>query len=129
MTNRFQSNYYYNSTSINLPVRSSNTAELIGYARGGLGKIYKKDCQYKKVGILLNDLGPEDEIQANFFDMVDRSRSKKLMRAIDGINGCMGAGAIQYGAVGLSQNQKWQTSFNLRSGAYTTRWDQLLEVG
>ncbi len=129
MTNRFQEDYYYNSISTNLPVRTSDTAELIGYARDGLRKIYKKGCQYKKVGILLNDLGPENEIQASFFDTVDRSRSKKLMKAIDSINGDMGSGVIQYGSVGLSHNQSWKTSFNQRSGSYTTHWDQLLEVG
>ncbi len=128
MSNRFQENYYYNSTSTILPVRTSDTAELIGYARAGLTKIYKKGCYYKKVGILLKDLGPEDGIQANFFDTIDRVRSKKLMQAVDGINGCMGAGVIQYGAVGLSKNQRWKTSFNQKSGAYTSNWDQLLEV-
>ena len=129
MTNRFQEGYYYNSNTINLPVRSSDTAELIGYVRDGLRKIYKKGCRYKKVGILLNDLGPEGAVQANFFDKFDRGRSKKLMQAIDGINGYMGSGVIQYGAVGLSRNQGWKTSFNQRSGAYTTNWEQLLEVG
>jgi DNA polymerase V len=128
MTNRFKNDYYYNSTSVNLSVRTSDTAELIGYARDGLKKVYKKGCQYKKVGILLNDLGPEEAVQASFFDTVDRERSQKLMRAIDGINGDMGSGVIQYGAVGLSQNQSWKTSFNQRSGSYTTHWGELLEV-
>jgi DNA polymerase V len=129
MTNRFQEDYYYNSTSINLPVRSSDTAELIGYALDGLRKIYKKGCQYKKAGILLNDLGPEEAVQASFFDTVDRERSRKLMQTIDGINSDMGSGIIQYGAVGLSQNQNWKTSFNMRSGSYTTHWGELLVVG
>jgi len=128
MTNRFREDYYYNSTTIRLPVSTSDTAELIGYVRDGLGKIYKKGCQYKKVGILLNDLGPEDAVQANFFDTLDRARSKKLMQTIDVINRDMGSGIIQYGAVGLSHNQRWQTSFNQRSRSYTTHWEQLLEV-
>lgn len=129
MTNRFKEDYYYNSVSTNLPVRTSDTAELIGYVRAGLGKIYKKWCQYKKVGILLNDLGPENVIQASFFDRVDRLRARRLMQAVDGINGYMGSGVIQYGAVGLSHNQSWRGSCDHRSGSYTTHWDQLLEVG
>jgi DNA polymerase V len=129
MSNRFQEDYYYNSSTINLPVRTSDTPELIGYVRDGLRNIYKKGCRYKKVGILLSNLGPEDAVQANFLDTLDRARSKKLMQTIDVINRDMGSGVIQYGAVGLSHNQSWQTSFNLRSGSYTTHWDQLLEVG
>ena len=128
MTNRFKENYYYKSTAINLPVRTNDTSELIGYARDGLRKIYKKGCQYKKAGILLNDLGSESLVQANFFDTVNRVRSKKLMKAVDTINGGMGSCAIQYGAVGLSHNQSWKTAFNLRSKSYTTHWEQLLEV-
>jgi len=128
MTNRFQENYYYNSTTINLPVRTSDTPELIRYAREGLRKIYKKGCQYKKAGILFNDLGYEELVQASFFDAVDRIRSKKLMKAVDVINGDMGSGIIQYGAVGLSHDQNWKTAFNQRSRFFTTHWDQLLEV-
>ena len=78
---------------------------------------------------MLSNLGPEDAVQANFLDTVDRVRSRKLMQAVDVINGDMGSGVIQYGAVGLSHNQAWKTSFNQRSGSYTTHWDQLLEVG
>jgi DNA polymerase V len=129
MTNRFKKDYRYNSISINLPVRSSDTAELIGYARDGLERIHKKGCQYKKAGILLNDLGPEEEVQANFFDTIDRKRSRKLMQTIDEVNRNMGSDTLQYGAVGLSRNQSWKTSFNMRSKSYTTCWDQLPEVG
>ncbi|MCK5782968.1 MAG: Y-family DNA polymerase [Desulfobacterales bacterium] len=128
MTNRFQENYYYNSTTINFPVRTSDTSELIRYAREGLRAIYKKGYQYKKAGILLNDLGSESLIQASFFDKVDRVRSKKLMTAVDAINSDMGSDVIQYGAVGLSHNQSWKTAFKQRSKSYTTHWDQLLEV-
>ncbi|MCD6533686.1 MAG: Y-family DNA polymerase [Deltaproteobacteria bacterium] len=128
MTNRFKDDYYYNSVTIKLPVQTNNTAELIGYAQEGLKKIYKKGVQYKKAGILLNDLGSEAMVQANFFDTVDRARAKKLMQAVDTINFTMGSGAIQYGAVGLARNQNWKTAFNLRSKAYTTQWDHLVEV-
>ena len=128
MTNRFKEDYYYNSVTIKLPVQTNDTSELIRYAQDGLKKIYKKEGRYKKAGILLNDLGSEALIQANFFDTVDRIRSKKLMQALDTINSTMGSGVIQYGAVGLAHNQSWKTAFNQRSRSYTTHWDHLLEV-
>ena len=128
MTNRFKEDYYYNSVAVNLPVRTNDTSELISYAQQGLREIYKKGGHYKKTGILLHDLGSESLVQANFFDTVDRIRSKKLMQAVDTINFDMGSGAIQYGAFGLDHNQSWKTSFNQRSRSYTTHWDHLLEV-
>jgi len=127
-TSRFRENYYRSSTAVKLPVQTSDTAELIGYAGDGLRKIYKAGCRYKKAGILLSGLSPENLVQASFLDVVDRERSKKLMRAIDLINDEMGAGVVQYGAVGCSRGQGWKTAFRHRSPSYTTRWDQLPEV-
>lgn len=128
MTNRFKENYYYNSTTIALPVRTNNTPELIKYAQEALRKIYKKGCRYRKAGILLNDLGSEKMVQANLFDTVDRPRAKRLMLAVDEINSEIGPGTIAYGAVGLACNQRWETTFRQRSKSYTTNWQQLLEV-
>jgi len=128
MTNRFKDNYYYKSSTINLPVQSSYTAELIGYARKGLKEIFKKGHQYKKAGIMFNDLKLEDYVQASFFDIVDRVRSRKIMKAVDAINFYIGPGTVQYGAVGLAHNQNWKTAFNQRSKSYTTHWNQLLEI-
>ena len=128
LTNRFKESHYYNSAAINLPVRSNDTAELIRHARAGLRKIYKKGYRYKKAGILLNDLGSENLVQASFFDTVDRGRSKKLMQAVDTINSARGPGVIRYGAVGLTHNQSWKTVFKQRSKSYTTHWEELLEV-
>ncbi len=128
MTNRFKDDYYYNSVTLKLPVPSNDTPELIHYAQQGLKNIYKKGGHYKKAGILLQDLGSADLVQANFFDTVNRSRSKKLMQTVDAINGEMGSGAIAYGAVGLGDKQNWKTAFKQRSRSYTTDWGELLEV-
>jgi len=128
LTSRFNEDYYHNSATINLPVRSNDTSELIHAARKGLREIYKSGYRYKKAGILLNDLGPENLIQGSLFDSIDRNRSKKLMRVLDEINCGMGAGMIRYGAVGTDRGQSWKTSFKQRSKSYTTRWDNLLEV-
>ena len=128
MTNRFKDDYYYNSVTIKLSVQTNDTSELISYAQRGLREIYKKGGCYKKAGILLNDLGLETQVQASFFDTVNRPRSKKLMQAVDVINCEMGSGAIKYGAVGLCRNPNWKTAFNQRSKSYTTHWEHLLEV-
>ncbi|HDS16115.1 MAG TPA: Y-family DNA polymerase [Proteobacteria bacterium] len=128
MTNRFKDYSPYHSTTINLPVPSNYTAELIAYAKKGLREIYRQGQGYKKAGILLSDLRPETGVQAAFFDEIDRDKAGGLMRVLDLINGTMGSGTIRYGAVGLSRDQSWKTVFNLRSRAYTTKWGELPEV-
>ncbi|MBI9017329.1 MAG: Y-family DNA polymerase [Phycisphaerae bacterium] len=118
---------YYDSQSVELPVTSSDTGELIHYALGCLTKIYRKGYKFKKAGVLLEQLIDKDRVQLNLFDDVDRGRSGKLMNVIDKINS-MQSNAISYGAAGIEQKQKWKTKFQMRSGRYTTRWDELAVV-
>ncbi|MCK5681615.1 Y-family DNA polymerase, partial [bacterium] len=128
MTNRFQSDYYYNSTTFNIMVKSCDTPELIGCAKEGLKKIYREGYRYKKAGILLQELSSKDSVQASFFDAVDRQRSEKLMYAVDAVNREIGSEMLKYGAVGLTPKPSWKTTFNQRSRSYTTCWEQLPEV-
>ncbi len=129
MTNRFKKErYYYNMTTIRLPVPTSDTSELIQYAHRGLTEIYKKGYLYKKAGVMFTDLAPETQVQTNFLDSIDRIHSNRLMKALDNINEKMGSSTLKYAAVGLSGKKKWQTVFNHRSRSYTTNWNQLLEV-
>jgi len=129
MTNRFnKERYYYNMTTIRLPVSTSDTSELIQYAHGGLIEIYKKGYLYKKAGVMFRDLVSETQVQTNFLDSIDRIHSNRIMQALDNINVKMGPSTLKYAAVGLRGNKKWQTVFDHRSQSYTTNWNQLLEV-
>jgi DNA polymerase V len=129
MTNRFKrENQYFNLKTLKLPVSTSDTSELIHYAHLCLKEIYRKGYLYKKVGVMFNDLVPENQIQLNLFDVRDRNRSMKLMKALDNINIEMGSSTLKYASVGLNQNQVWKTKFEHRSQSYTTNWNQLLEV-
>jgi DNA polymerase V len=128
MTNRFREDDYYHSATINLPVRSSYTAELIGYALKGLRRIYHRGRGYKKAGILLGDLGPEERVQASFFDTVDRPQAQRLMRALDAVNDRLGCGTVRYGIAGFADNPAWKPSGRRLSKACTTSWQRLPEV-
>lgn len=129
MTNRFKKErFYFNLETINLPVPTNDTSELIQYACEGLRAIYRKGHRYKRAGVMFKDLVWCGSIQAGLFDVKDRKRSKKLMQSLDNINTKMGAGTLKYAAAGLGHNQKWKTVFQRRSPAYTTNWNQLLEV-
>ncbi len=58
---------YYNSTTIELPSWTSVTTKLIHQAFYGLDSIYKSGFEYKKCGIILNDIIPKSESQLDFF--------------------------------------------------------------
>ncbi|MCF7958167.1 MAG: Y-family DNA polymerase [Phycisphaerae bacterium] len=127
-TNIFKKNElrYSNCQTTGLPVATNDTGELIRYGLAGLRKIYRPGCRFKKAGVFLEQLVPETHVQGHLFDEVDREKQKRLMQAVDRINGEMAEGALRYGAVGLQQ--PWKTKSLRRSRRYTTRWDELPEV-
>lgn len=127
MTNRFKDQpQYYNSTAINLPVATSDTAELLGYALRATEAVFSAGYCYKKAGVLLSELEPIQQRQGNFFDHQDRDRASKLMQVMDQINTRRGAGTLKFAAIGLKQS--WKLKAEHRSRAYTTSWQELLTV-
>ena len=128
LTNRFRDEpQYSNSAAIELPVASDSTDELIDYAQRCLRSIYRQGYRFYKTGVILSDLVPNNQIQADLFDTRDRARAKRLMGALDEVNHRMGAGALTFAAAGMQR--PWKTKFNRRSPRYTTKWEELKEVG
>lgn len=114
------------STTVELPVATDSTPELIRYALQGTEKIFFPGGVFKKAGVVFSGLIPANAVQADIFDNQNRQRSKKLMRALDEINARGGAGALRYAATGLAQS--WRMKSSHRSKRYTTRWNELLEA-
>lgn len=124
MTNRFKDEpQYYNSTTTSLPVATNDTAELLGYVFRATEAIFSPGYRYKKAGVLLSELVPAQQRQADFFDHRDRDRHQQLMQVMDRINAQMGASTLKFAAVGLKQ--PWKPKAEHRSKAFTTRWDEL----
>lgn len=129
MTNRFtKERQYCNYETINLPVATNDSTELIRYANTGLRKIFKKGYGYKRAGVMFDNLCDEEWIQGNLFDSRNRQKQRKLMKTLDEINSTMGAGTLRYASSGIDRNRKWQTVFNMKSPAYTTNWNEIPKV-
>ena len=114
-------------SSVKLPMATSFTPMLIHYAHQALEKMYRPNRQYIKAGITFNEIVPEGSEQLSFdIDEAKIKRSTKLMDTLDGINHRWGARAIQSAAVGTEQ--RWKSKHMMMSGAYSTRWDELMWV-
>ena len=124
-TSRFIKNRYFNSHTIEFPVATSDTKELIGGALSCIDRLYRRGFLFKKAGIVLSSLVSEERIQGNLFDSVDREKSRRLMQVIDAVNSRLNC-PLRWAAEGL--NQPWKAKFNRRSYRYTTRWDELPPV-
>jgi DNA polymerase V len=124
-TSRFIEKRYFNSCSVEFIVATNNTIELIQNACRCIDRLYRKGCAFKKCGIILNGLVPENQVQKGLFDNVDRLKAQRLMQAVDAINLRLNS-PLQWGAEGLGQ--AWKVKFKRRSNRYTSRWDELPEV-
>ena len=125
-TSRFIRNRYFNSHTTDFAISTNDTTELIRAAVSSIDKLYRKNYQFKKCGVILIGLVPENRLQRGLFDNAEREKSTRLMRAIDAINAKVSS-PVRWAAEGIDQH--WQVKFKRRSKRYTTRWDELPVVG
>lgn len=117
---------YYNSATMKLLSGSSATNKLIRNAFELLERIYKGGYEYKKVGVIFNDLIPKYGSQYDFFGNFDSPKEDALMATLDRINSREGKGTLKFAACGV--DQFWGMACEMKSPAYTTRWSELLAV-
>lgn len=109
-----------------LPVATSSTHELIKPAMLLVDKLFEKGKSYKKAGVLLSGLVPDETIQGNLFAEERCNGKRLLMSMVDNVNFAMRDDIIKFAASGTKRN--WKMRMELRSPRYTTRWDEIMEV-
>ena len=127
-SNRFRKDlpYYSIGKTVNFSVPTSDTGEIISYLLKELRIIYKKGFKYKKAGVVLSGIIPDNIIQQSLFDKLDRNKTRKIMKSIDCINAAMGQDTIRYASQGYTK--KYNLKQRRLSASYTTRWSQLLII-
>ena len=105
------------------PVPSDSTQELTKAAIETTRSCFRENYRYKKAGVILMDLCPAGQVQTDLFDTRDHAAEGRISETLDAINGRWGAGAIRYGAEGITK--PWYTKFALLSPRYTTRWEDI----
>jgi DNA polymerase V len=109
-----------------LPAATSFTQELIKPALELTEQIYRKGNLYKKAGVLLSGLVPDQSVQANLFLSEPKNSSRKLMDMVDNVNFSMRDDVVKFASSGTTRD--WKMRQELRSSRYTTRWDELRQV-
>ena len=110
----------------NLPIASSCTHELIKPAVEMVDKLFEAGNIYKKAGVLLSNIVPDESIQANLFKTDSNNSSRKLMEMMDNINFSQRDDVLKFATSGTTRD--WKMRQELRSKRYTTRWEELFEV-
>ena len=126
-TNRFRTDMpqYRRYINVQLPVALNDTSGIINAALEGLYAIYKSGYEYKKCGVVLNDLVQANEVQQSlFYDR--RDRDERISESIDRINQAFGSDTIRYAVQG--KNESWSIKREKLSPSYTTDWNEFLTL-
>lgn len=114
------------SSYTTLPAATSITQELIKPAIALVDQLYTRGTTYKKAGVMLSGLVPDNSIQGNLFAAPEKSNNRFLMEVLDNVNFSMRNDILKFGAVGSDRN--WKMRQELHSSRYTTRWKELYNV-
>ena len=118
--------YYSNSITIDLPIATDNSLELVKVSISGLKKIYKYGYFYQKAGIVLSKLKEQSEKEFNLFAPIMENKSQTLMKAIDFTNAKYGRNAISIAQAGI--NKSWKMRREHSSKIDTASFDFLPKI-
>jgi DNA polymerase V len=139
-TSPFRRKDAQHSPSVTLPLvrPTSDTRLLVSAAVRALEGIYRPGFNYVKAGVMLVDLSPQGEVQAelDLFAMEGEpsigdttKTSARLMSAVDGLNQRFGLGAVAVASsVQQGQGTRHASRQEKRSPRYTTRLDEIAVV-
>jgi len=96
--------YYSNSKTIDLPIATDNSIEIVKTALTGLKDIFKNGYRYQKAGIMLSGLS-SSQGSKNLFSSIKDVKIKNLMRSIDNTNYRFGRSTLSLASAGI--NKKW----------------------
>lgn len=117
------------SVCYNLHEPSNDTRVFLKHVYRGLKALFRTGEGYKKAGIMLNDLVSAGFRNQSLLELpadTHPEKSKKLYQIIDQINEKSGRGTIK---IGFPPNSReWKVKRDKASSAYTSSWNQLLEI-
>ena len=122
-TNPFKADapQYQRGLNVPLPEPTDDTLRLIRVAHWALKKIFRPGYAYQKAGVCLMDLSDAATVQKSLFSTC--KDNTRLMQTLDRINATFGRGTLHSAAEGV--RKEWTMKREMKSPAYTTRWDQL----
>lgn len=116
----------HSSRLTTLPRATSFTHELIKPALELVESLYEKGRIYKKAGVILSGLVPDESIQGNLFVEEKENTGRMLMDMIDNVNFSQRDDVLKFASSGLDRD--WKMRQELRSRRFTTRWSELCIV-
>ena len=106
---------------------TNDGAVILKTAVGLLNDLFVEGRRHKKAGIVLNWLSPASSPQSELFDDGSAERAARRNKAVDRLNAALGPGTLRYATT--ANWRTWAPKSENRSPCWTTRWDDLPQVG
>ena len=126
-TNRFneQHEQYNRSINVSIPYPTNSDIEIAKYAKKGLDIIFKEGLHYKKAGVIVGGIVPENHKQFNMFQD-EPFKHREIMYTIDKLNAKYGTSKLKLASQALDKT--WKMRQEHLSKNYTTKWTEILEI-
>ncbi len=112
---------------INFSMPTSDTLLMTDMAVQAIRKAWvARDYKYKKAGVMVWNILPDNNIQTNLFEQRDYTKLNKLWQTIDAINRKSGSSLVKTAVQGKEQRE--MMAQNHRSPEYTTNWNELWTI-
>lgn len=118
---------YSKSITATMPIPTQDTFTLITESRKALHHIYKPGYKYKKVGVNLTGIIPQETVQGNLFKQPPKVAHPKLTQTLDRLNMKFGKMTVASAMIG-TRVAEWELIKRERSPRYTTQWKELLTI-
>lgn len=106
---------YGKSGEVKLSFPTAFGPEIIVAAQTIISELYRPGYDYKKVGITLFDLTSAENVQLPLFPDEELLKRRKLMAAVDQVNGLLGRNTLRVAGAGVPGKQVWRMCQKLRS--------------
>ncbi len=104
---------------------TNSTIELNHYAQIGLKAIFKEGYHYKKAGVIVMGLTPNNETQLSLFN-TSNPKHQPLMSVIDKLNQSYGTNKIKFATQSLGR--QWKMRQEKLSPSYTTKLQEIITI-
>ena len=123
---------YWNMTEVAFPTPSSSTIDIVKAATVCLSRIYHKDIQYKRAGVILMGVIPNSAIQPDLFtfDATRHTNMQQLDKAVDKINKVDGTETVILSSQQYPRGTKFADAIkhDFKSSCPTTRWCEIMKI-
>lgn len=127
-SSRFQQPYYHPYQLITLTHASDDSLLINKAVMYGLGKIFKTGFAYKRAGVVLLNIVPDDQYLPDLLADHDKINQRKaLSQTLDSINQRFGKNTVSLGSCTF-ENRHWAMNQTYKSRAYLSCWKDILEI-